>query len=160
MTLHEKIEAAKPRRVTLDDRHKKNGNRWDKSNGPGKSKYAYVAVHGAGRNDRRHTLSCSRGLEQTDSGVTAHIHYKEKAYGTLICRLESCEGSDVTGASSQGVEANRCVAFSHSRGAVGWCQWPTGSPSPSDGTTDADTVSRHASIRFRSAILKISCQTT
>ena len=46
----------------------------------------------------------------------------QKAYGTRICRLESCEGSDVSGASSQGVEANRCVAFSHSRGAVGWCQ--------------------------------------
>ena len=63
-----------------------------------------------------------RGLEQTDCGVTAHVHYKEKAYSTRIDRLESCEGSDVTGASSQGVEANRCVAFSHSRGAVGWCQ--------------------------------------
>lgn len=93
-----------------------------KAMAPGKSKYAYAAVHGAWRNYRRHTLSCSRGLEQTDSGVTAQIHYKEKAYGTLIGRLESCEGSDVTGASSQGVEANRCVAFSHSRGTVGWCQ--------------------------------------
>lgn len=89
---------------------------------PGKSEYAGVAaVHGAcgmvGGNCILAPVGLTNGLWRDGS-----ILYKEKALSTRIGRFESCEGSDVPGASSQGVEANRCVAFSRSRCAVKWCQ--------------------------------------
>lgn len=136
--------------VTLNDRHSENGNLWDKNDAPEQGKYADIAVHGACGVNGGNRFLVPVGQFKRIVAWRLKIPYKEKALRTGIGRLESCEGSDVTGASSQGVEANRCVALSRSRYAVGWCQWPAGSPSPSDGTTDANNESRHASIRFRS----------
>lgn len=88
---------------------------------------------------------------QTDCGVTAQIHYKEKALRTRTADIKSCAGYTV--ASAQGVGGNRGLAVSHSWCAVRWCQRPTGSPSPSDGITDANTVSRHATPQSVFAVL-------
>lgn len=67
------------------------------------------------------TYSADGGWWKTESGAAAQIPYKERALRNRAADIESCAGYAV--ASAQGVGGSRVLAGSHSRRAVGGCQW-------------------------------------